>query len=106
MKEIQEAVRACLEERSGVRAVTAIARSVRGVLAVALAGEEGPSVTAYRILAEVSEENYNPADYRLLKLAFQAGPSRVLILRTGGQEESFTLLETVKYDWLAAPRLD
>lgn len=90
-------------------AVTAIARSARGVLAVALAGEEGedPTVTAYRTLAEVSEEDYSPANYRLLKLAFQAGPSRVLVLRTGGREaEAFALLERAKYDWLAAPGLD
>lgn len=77
------------------------------MLTVALAGGEGPSVTAYWTLAEVSEEDYSPADYRLLKLAFQAGPSRVLVLRASGQEaEAFALLEMVKYDWLAAPGLD
>lgn len=100
-------------------AVSAVTRSARGVLAVALtdntgfpeAGEDGapaaPSITAYRTLAEVSEEDYTPENYRLLKLAFQAGPSKVLVLRTGEKEkDAFALLEKTKFDWLAAPGLD
>lgn len=87
-------------------AVTAITRSARGVLAVALAAEDGaPPLTACRTLAEVSEEDYSPADYRLLRLAFQAGPSRVLVLRAP-EADAFALLEKTKFDWLAAPGLD
>lgn len=100
-------------------AVSAITRSARGVLAVALADstvrpeavEDGapaaPSITAYRTLAEVSEDDYTGDNYRLLKLAFQAGPSKVLVLRAGDKEEdAFALLEKTKFDWLAAPGLD
>lgn len=94
-------------------AVTAVTRSARGALAVALAdggGREGgsaPSAAAYRTLAEVPEEDYTPENYRLLKLAFRAGPSKVLVLRTAGKEtESFALLEKTPFDWLAAPGLD
>ncbi len=93
-------------------AVTAITRSARGVLAVALAedggsGDAAPSLAAYRTLAEVSGEDYSPENYRLLKLAFLAGPSRVLVLRTGGKDvEAFALLEKTQFDWLAAPGLD
>lgn len=94
-------------------AVSAIARSARGAVAVALAeapedGEDAaPSLTAYRTLAEVPEEAFSPDNYRLLKLAFLAGPSKVLVLRTAGKEaESFALLEKTPFDWLAAPGLD
>lgn len=94
-------------------AVTAVTRSARGALAVALAdggdreGGSAPSAAAYRTLAEVPEEDYTPENYRLLKLAFRAGPSKVLVLRTAGKEtESFALLEKTPFDWLAAPGLD
>lgn len=95
-------------------AVSAIARSARGVLALALAdgtgaeeGAQAPSVTAYRTLAEVPEDSFTKENYRLLKLAFKAAPSKVLVLRTGEKDtDAFSLLEKTKFDWLAAPALE
>lgn len=94
-------------------AVSAITRSARGVLAVVLDGcsEDGAvsaaPAMAFRTLAEVPEENYSPENYRLLKLAFQAGPSKVLVLEAAQQDtDTFAALERLQFDWLAAPALD
>lgn len=90
-------------------AVSAITRSARGTLAVALCdGEDGaPSITSYRSLAEVPEDLFSAENYRMLKLAFLAAPSRVLVLRGGASDSgAFELLEKTHFDWLAAPGLD
>lgn len=90
-------------------AVSAIARSARGVLAVVVAdGTEGcESCAAYRTLAEVPNERFSAENYRLLRLAFLAGPSKVLVLRARDTDtETFSALEQLHYDWLAAPALD
>ena len=53
-------------------AVSAITRSARGVLAVAVkdATAGGAAEAAYKSLAEVPEDKFSPENYRLLKLAF------------------------------------
>ena len=73
-------------------AVSVITRSARGVLAVAVkdATEGGAAEAAYKSLAEVPEDKFSPENYRLLKLAFLAAPTKVWVLcgRGGGENLS------------------
>lgn len=70
-------------------AVSAITRSARGVLAVAVkdATAGGATEAAYKSLAEVPEDKFSPENYRLLKLAFLAVPTKVWVLRVGEDAE-------------------
>ena len=90
-------------------AVSAISRSARGVLAVALTDdtEGGAAEAVYRSLAEVPEDKFTAESYRLLKLAFLASPSKVCVLRVGEDDSAvYGALERLTFDWLAAPGLD
>ena len=90
-------------------AVTAISRSARGALAVVLtdATEGGAAEAVYRSLNEVPESAFTAANYRLLKLAFLAAPSKVTVLRTGEDEDAvWDALDRLSFDWLAAPALE
>lgn len=90
-------------------AVSAISRSARGVLAVVLQedGKDSGDCAAYQTLAEIPEERFSAENYRLLRLAFLAGPSKVLVLWAGKSDaEVFSALERLHFDWLAAPALD
>ena len=90
-------------------AVSAITRSARGVLAVAVkdATAGGAAEAAYKSLAEVPEDKFSPENYRLLKLAFLAAPTKVWVLRVGEDaEKTYQALERLHFDWLAAPGLD
>lgn len=90
-------------------AVSAITRSARGVLAVAVkdATVGGAAEAAYKSLAEVPEDKFSPENYRLLKLAFLAAPTKVWVLRVGEDAEKiYQALERLHFDWLAAPGLE
>ena len=90
-------------------AVTAITRSARGVLALVLSDATGGGAAevTYRSLAEVDESRYTPENYRLLKLAFLAAPSKVVVLSVGEDAAPvWAALERLKFDWLAAPALE
>ena len=90
-------------------AVSAITRSARGVLAVAVkdATAGGAAEAAYKSLAEVPEDKFSPENYRLLKLAFLAAPTKVWVLRVGEEaEKTYQALERLRFDWLAAPGLE
>ena len=90
-------------------AVSAITRSARGVLAVAVkdATTGGAAEAAYKSLAEVPEDKFSPENYRLLKLVFLAAPTKVWVLRVGEDaEKTYQALERLRFDWLAAPGLE
>ena len=89
-------------------AVSAVKRSSRGVAALALvdATTGGAASAVYRSLSEVDESKFTAANYRLLELCFLAGPSKVAVLRVGSDEtDTFTALDTLDFDYLAAPGL-
>lgn len=90
-------------------AVSVITRSARGVLAVAVkdATAGGATEAAYKSLAEVPEDKFSPENYRLLKLAFLAAPTKVWVLRVGEDaEKTYQALERLRFDWLVAPGLE
>lgn len=89
-------------------AVTAVTRSARGAVALALKDDTAEAAeTVYRSLAEVKEKDFSAESYRLLKLAFLAGPRQVTVLRVGEEDtDTFAALDRIRFDWLAAPALD
>lgn len=53
------------------------------------------------------EDKFSPENYRLLKLAFLAAPTKVWVLRVGEDaEKTYQALERLRFDWLAAPGLE
>ena len=89
-------------------AVSAVKRSSRGVAALAItdATQGGAASAVYRSLSEVDESKFTAENYRLLKLCFLAAPSKVAVLRIGSDEaDTFTALDTLDFDYLAAPGL-
>ena len=89
-------------------AVSAVKRSSRGVVALAVtdATKGGAASAVYRSLSEVDESKFTAENYRLLKLCFLAAPSKVAVLRIGSDEaDTFTALDTLDFDYLAAPGL-
>lgn len=89
-------------------AVSAIARSARGVLALVLtdATQGGEAISTYRSLADVDKTKFTAANVRLLELAFLAAPSKVVVLRASEDStDDFAALKTLHFDWLAAPAL-
>lgn len=89
-------------------AVSAVKRSSRGVVALAVtdATKGGAASAVYRSLSEVDESKFTKENYRVLSLCFQAGPSKVAVLRIGSDEaDTFTALDTLDFDYLAAPGL-
>lgn len=89
-------------------AVSAVKRSSRGVMALAVtdATKGGAASAVYRSLSEVDESKFTKENYRVLSLCFQAAPSKVAVLRIGSDEaDTFTALDTLDFDYLAAPGL-
>lgn len=89
-------------------AVSVIKRSSRGVVALAVkdATEDGEESAVYRALSEVDESRFTAESYRLLELCFKAGPTKVIVLRVGeSEDEAFAALDTLRFDYLAAPAL-
>lgn len=89
-------------------AVSAITRSARGVLAVAVkdATKDGAALSVYKSLDEVPAEQFTAENYRLLRLAFLSAPSKVAVLRVSETaQKTFQALEQLPFDWLAAPGL-
>lgn len=89
-------------------AVSAVKRSSRGVVALAVtdATKGGAASAVYRSLSEVDESKFTKENYRVLSLCFQAAPSKVAVLRIGSDEaDTFTALDTLDFDYLAAPGL-
>jgi hypothetical protein len=90
-------------------AVSAITRSARGAVALVLSDSTtgGEKTAVYQSLADVPKAKFTDANYRILKLCFQAAPSKVTVLRAGTDStDDFAALKELHFDWLAAPALD
>lgn len=87
-------------------AASAIRRSSRGVVCLLLedgtAG--GETVQTYEALSEVPQELFTAENYRTIALAFRAAPRKVIVVRL--DENSVAVLESLAFDWLAAPCME
>ena len=89
-------------------ALSAIKRSSRGVVALAISDSTagGATLATYRSLAEVVSTQFTAENYRVIKWCFEAGPSKVIVLRVGADEsDAYTALNALTFDYLAAPGL-
>ena len=89
-------------------AVSAVKRSSRGTVALAIVDSTagGEALAAYRSLNEVPKAKFTEANYRMISLCFLAGPSKVIVLRVGEDEDdTFAALDGLNFDYLAAPGL-
>lgn len=89
-------------------ALSAIKRSSRGVVALVISDSTalGETLKTYRSLAEVESDKFTAENYRMLRLCFLAGPSKVIVLRVGEEEsDAYTALNALSFDYLAAPAL-
>lgn len=92
-------------------AASAVARSVRGILAVIIQdGTEDVTWThkSYGTLAELSadEADYTEANYAILARAFAAGPYQVLVVRVGASgtlAQATAILEKLSFNWVCSP---
>ena len=92
-------------------AASAVARSIRGVLAVLI--QDGTEDVAwahksYGTLAELSadEAAYTEENYAILARAFAAGPYQVLVVRVGSEgtlAQATAILEKLSYNWVCSP---
>lgn len=91
-------------------AVSAVSRSARGAVALVLSDStaEAPATTTYQSLADVPQALFEEGNYRLMELAFLAGPAKVTVVRLQGDDTQgvFDTLDKLSFNWLAAPALD
>lgn len=87
-------------------AVSAIQRSSRGVVCLLLEDGTvgGEQTAAYETLSEVPQTAFTAENYRTIGLAFKAAPRKVMVVRAGDNSEK--LLESLSFDWLAAPAME
>ncbi len=93
---------------------TALARSARGVVAVILddgtGGESAKPVTLLKRMADASSTEFTSANLDYLRLAFEGGPSRLLVVRLQKDAEgaddldgTLELLRPLVWNWMCMP---
>lgn len=91
-------------------AVSAVSRSARGAVALVLSDStaEAPAMATYQSLVDVPQALFEEGNYRLMELAFLAGPAKVTVVRLQGDDTqgAFDTLDKLNFNWLAAPALD
>lgn len=93
------------------KAVSAIERSARGIVAVVLKDdtEGGKDISTYRKVDAVDFEHWTEENYGYLKLIFDGAPSTVIAVRISSNAESFLpallKLKDMKWNYLTIPSL-
>lgn len=93
------------------KAVSAIERSARGIVAVVLKDDTagGKDVSTYKKLDAVDFTHWTEENYGYLKLIFDGMPSMVIAVRLSANAESFlpalTKLKDMKWNYLTIPSL-
>lgn len=92
-------------------AVSAIARSARGIVAILLLDdtEGGEGLTIFKSLTDVDHEHWSEESYQLFKLLFSGGPSKVIALRQKTDEKDVSAalkaLKNVKWNYFCFPKI-
>lgn len=93
------------------KAVSAIERSARGIVAIVLKDdtEGGKELSVYKKVDMVDFTNWSEKSYNYLKLVFAGAPSTVIALRVAKKTENFltalTKLKDLKWNYLTIPEL-
>lgn len=92
------------------KAVSAVERSARGIVAVVLADdtEGGKELNIYKKVDEVDFEHWTATNYGYLKLIFAGSPTTVIAVRRGNDgalEAALKKLKDLKWNYLTLPGL-
>lgn len=93
------------------KAVSAIERSARGIVAIVLTDDTGggKDLNVYKKVDEVDFENWTEQNYNYLKLVFAGAPSTVIAIRRAENAEGYTAvlkrLKDLKWNYLTIPEL-
>lgn len=92
------------------KAVSAVERSARGIVAVVLADdtEGGKELNIYKKVDEVDFEHWTVTNYGYLKLIFAGAPTTVIAVRRGNDgtlEAALKKLKDLKWNYLTIPEL-
>lgn len=93
------------------KGLTAIQRSERGIVAVILKDdtEGGKSLGVYNSILDVDFSAFTQRNYEYLKLLYEGGPSKVIILKVAADTEdlapSLKKLANLKWNYLTVPGL-
>lgn len=93
------------------KAVSAIARSARGIVAIILTDstDSGKVLNIYKKVDEVDFENWSEQNYNYLKLVFAGAPSKVIAIRRAENAEGYNAqlkkLKDLKWNYLTIPGL-
>ncbi|MCD7812136.1 MAG: phage tail sheath subtilisin-like domain-containing protein [Ruminococcus sp.] len=94
------------------KAVSAIERSARGIVAIVLKDdtEGGSKTNIYNKVDEVDFENWTETNYNYLKLVFDGAPTTVIAIRLATNVEGYTTalqkLKDLKWNYLTIPGID
>ena len=94
------------------KAVSAIERSARGIVAIILTDgtEGGKELNIYKKVDEVDFENWTEKNYNFLKLVFAGAPSKVIAIRRAENAEGYNAqlkkLKDLKWNYLTIPGLE
>lgn len=94
------------------KAVSAIERSARGVVACILKDdtEGGREATIYKRVDEIDFENWSEKNYSYLKLVFAGAPSGVIVIRQApgveGYGAALRKLKDMKWNYICIPELE
>lgn len=92
------------------KASSAIERSERGIVCLLIkdATAEGRQYS-YELVSQVSSDDWTAANYQVIRDTMLAGPSKVIVVRMGEDEEFSDVKEIVdslSFNWMAAPGLE
>lgn len=92
-------------------AVSAIARSARGIVAILLLDdtEGGKDLNVFQSLVDVDHEHWSEENFQFLKLLFSGGPAKVIAVRqkTEGKNigAALKILKNLKWNYFCFPKI-
>lgn len=91
------------------KGLTAIQRSARGIVAVILSDDTvgGKDINVYNTITDVDFSHWTERNYAYLKLIYEGGPYRVIVLRKKTTDTDYlpllTKLKSLKWNYLTVP---
>lgn len=94
------------------KGVSAIKRSGRGIVAIVIKDDTagGKAQEVFNSIAEVDFTKYTQRNYEYLKLIYEGGPAKVIVIRLGTTSTDYSaalnILKNLKWNYLTIPSLD
>lgn len=88
------------------KAVSAIQRSQKGIVALVIKDEANTSVVTYKGVEDVATDTYNDKNTEYINMAFMGTPSEVIVVNIGVSgvvADGLNLIKNMKFNYLAVP---